>query len=86
MAEPLYRHDMLVNLEKRHPLAGMTMEEAVALLGNEDSQQSAFKRSETVYPPDTTLVYYIGTDHMDDLWLILSFEDGICTGYAVDAT
>ena len=40
--EPLYRHDMLVSLEQRHPLVGMTMEEAVALLGEEDSQKSSF--------------------------------------------
>ena len=72
--EPLYRHDMLVSLEKIHPLVGMTMEEAVALLGNEDSQQSTFKMSDAEYPPETTLVYYLGKDFVDDLWLILSFE------------
>ena len=86
MAEPLYRHDMLESLEKRHPLMGMTMEEAVALLGNEDSQQSTFKLSSKVYPPETTLVYYIGKDLMDDLWLILSFEDGKCVFYTVEIT
>ena len=72
--EPLYRHYMLNSLEKRHPLVGMTMEEAVALLGNEDSQQSTFKMSDAEYPPETTLVYYLGKDFVDDLWLILSFE------------
>ena len=84
--EPLYRHYMLNSLEKRHPLVGMTMEEAVALLGNEDSQQSTFKMSDAEYPPETTLVYYLGKDFVDDLWLILSFEDGVCVSYTVDVT
>ena len=83
--EPLYRQYMLSSLEKRHPLVGMTMEEAVALLGEEDSRQSTFKRSDAAYPPETTLVYYLGTESADDLWLILSFEDGVCASYKVDA-
>ena len=67
---------------------GMTEEEVTALVGSEDSQQSSFKLSGsgTTYPPETTLVYYIGKDHVDELWLILSFEDGICVSYTVDIT
>ena len=86
--EPEFRRYMLKNLERRYPLTGMTEEEVTALLGSEDSQQSSFKLSGsgTTYPPETTLVYYIGKDHMDDLWLILSFEDGVCVSYTVDIT
>ena len=86
--EPLYRRYMVDNLEKRYCLTGMTMEEVTALLGSEDSQQSSFKRSGSgmTYPPETTLVYYIGQAYVDDLWLILSFKDGVCVSHTVDIT
>ncbi len=84
--EPGFRKYMLENLEKRHPFTGMTMEEVTALLGDEDSSQSTFKLSSTVYPPETTLVYYIGADYMEELWLILSFSEGKCVSYTVDVT
>ena len=84
--EPLSRKYMLNDLEKRYGLTGMTMEGLTALLGNEDSRQSTFKLSKTVYPPETTLVYYIGEDGMEDLWLILSFENGVCVSSTVDVT
>lgn len=84
--EPRYRKYMLDNLERRYPLIGMTMEEVTALLGGEDSQQTSFKRSGEVYPPEETLVYYIGVDYMEELWLILSFADGQCVSYTVDVT
>ena len=84
--EPLYRHYMLVSLEKRHPLVGMTMEEAVALLGEEDSQRSSFSpRGGAVYPPETSLVYYIGRKNGQELWFILSFDKGVCVSHAVEA-
>ena len=84
--EPLYRHDMLVSLEKRHPLVGMTMEEAVALLGEEDSQKNSFSpRGGAVYPPETSLVYYIGRKNGQELWFILSFDQGVCVSHAVEA-
>ena len=86
LEEPLYRKYMLDNLEKRYVLTGMTMEGITALLGSEDSEQSSFKRTDAVYPPETTLVYYIGEDDMEDLWLILSFENNICVSYTVDVT
>ena len=86
LEEPLYRRYMLDNLERRYGLTGKTMEEVVALLGEEDSQQSSFKLSDAVYPPETTLVYYIGEDYLEDLWLILSFEDGVCVSHTVDVT
>ena len=88
LAEPEFRQYMLKNLERRYGLAGMREEEVLALLGEEDSQQSSFKLSGTgtVYPPETTLVYYIGADGLEDLWFILSFASGVCTGYTVDIT
>jgi len=88
LAEPEFRRYMLGNLERRYGLAGMKEEEVLALLGEEDSQQSSFKRSGTgtVYPPETTLVYYVGADGQEDQWFILSFENGVCTAYTVDVT
>ena len=84
--EPLYRHYMLNSLDRRHPLMGMTMEEAVALLGEEDSQRSSFlPRGGAVYPPETSLVYYIGRKYGEELWFILSFDKGVCVSYAVEA-
>ena len=86
LAEPLYRRYMLDDLERRYPLVGMTEEGVLALLGNEDSQQSSFSPGGgAVYPPETSLVYYIGGQSGEDLWFILSFENGVCTGYAVEA-
>ena len=88
VAEPQYRRYMLDSLERKHSPVGMTMEEVVALLGNEDSGQSSFGHSGTgtVYPPEKTLVYYIGKSSGEDLWFILSFEDGVCVGYTVNVT
>ncbi len=86
LADPPYRRYMLADLERRHPMVGMSMEEVSALLGGEDSSQSSFKLSGKTYPPETTLVYYVGTDRLEEMWLILSFEDGICTAITVDVT
>ena len=86
-AEPEYRRYMLASLERRHPLVGMTEEEVTALLGNEDGGQSGFSPGGgAVCPPETGLVYYIGGKSGEDLWFILSFENGVCTGYTVETT
>ena len=87
MEEPLYRRYMLADLGRRYTLTDMTMEEAAALLGEEDSQQSSFSpRGGAVYPPETSLVYFIGRKSGEDLWFILSFENGVCVSYAVETT
>ncbi len=86
ITEPEYRRYMLENLDRRYGLVGMTEAEAVALLGEEDSQRSSFSpQGGAVYPPDTSLVYYVGSKNGEELWFILSFENGVCVSHAVEA-
>ena len=78
---------LLGDLLERYDLVGMTEEEVVALLGPEDGpEQTSFKGDRTYYPPEDTLVYYLGVDMMDGVWLILSLEGGVVTGYTTGAT
>ena len=84
---PDERLDILGDLLERYDLVGMTEEEVVALLGPEDGpEQTSFKGDRTYYPPEDTLVYYLGVDMMDGVWLILSLEGGVVTGYTTGAT
>ena len=84
---PNERLDILDDLLGKYDLVGMTEEEAVALLGPEDGpEQTSFKGDRTYYPPEDTLVYYLGVDMMDGVWLILSLEGGVVTGYTTGAT
>lgn len=79
--------DMMVNdLINRVGLLGLTEEEVTDLLGREDSQQSAFKIDRTYYPPESTLVYYIGEDLLERKWLILSLQNGIVDSISIDVT
>lgn len=65
----------------------MSEADVVALLGAEDGGgQTSFKLSDKNYPPETTLVYCLGVDYMDDMWLIISISDGIVTEYLIDVT
>lgn len=60
---PDERLDILGDLLERYDLVGMTEEEVVALLGPEDGpEQTSFKGDRTYYPPEDTLVYYLGVD------------------------
>ena len=71
----------------RYDLVGMTEEEVVALLGPEDGpEQTSFKGDRTYYPPEDTLVYYLGVGMMDGVWLVISLEDGVVTGCATGIT
>ena len=84
---PNERLDILDDLLGKYDLVGMTEEEVVALLGPEDGpEQTSFKGDRTYYPPEDTLVYYLGVDMMDGVWLILSLEGGVVTGYTTGAT
>ena len=84
---PSERLDILEDLLRKYDLAGMTEEEVVALLGQEDGPgQTSFKGDRTYYAPEETLVYYLGVDLMDDVWLVISVEDGVVTGYTTGTT
>ena len=45
-----------------------------------------WKISRKEYPSDTTLVYFLGIDYMDNEWLILSLDDGIVYEYCIDVS
>ena len=42
--------------------------------------------SREYFLPESTLVYWLGTEHMDDVWLIISIRDGVAAEYCVDVT
>lgn len=84
---PNERLDILDDLLGKYDLAGMTEEEVIALLGPEDGPgQTSFKGDRTDYPPEETLVYYLGVDMMDGVWLVISLEDGVVAGYTTGVT
>lgn len=81
------RFRLVDDMLEKHPLTGMSEADVIALLGAEDGGgQTSFKLSDKNYPPETTLVYYLGVDYMDDMWLIISISDGIVTEYLIDVT
>ena len=81
------RYMIVADMLEKHPLTGMSEADVIALLGAEDGGgQTSFKLSDKNYPPETTLVYYLGVDYMDDMWLIISISDGIVTEYLIDVT
>lgn len=80
------RYQIVHDLLSRYPLIGMREGDVVQLLGSEDSSQASFKISRRYFPPDSTLVYYLGVDYMDTQWLILSMDDGIVTESCLDVT
>ncbi len=81
------RYMIVADMLEKHPLTGMSEADVIALLGKEDGDGPAsFKLSDKNYPPETTLVYHLGVDDMDDMWLIISISDGIVTEYLIDVT
>lgn len=86
---PEDRTKIVVDLLNKHKLVGMTEAEIISLLGEEDSYantKTSFKISRTYFEPESTIVYYLGVDYMDDNWLIISLDKGIVSGYRIDAT
>ena len=72
---------------EKHQLIGMSEADVIALLGAEDGDGPAsFKLSDKNYPPESTLVYHLGVEYMDNMWLIISISDGIVTEYLIDVT
>lgn len=81
------RYMIVDDMHEKHPLIGISEDNVIALLGAEDGDgQSSFKLSDKNYPPETTLVYYLGVDYMDDMWLIISTDNGTVTEYCIDVT
>ncbi len=81
------RYKLVDSMLEKHPLIGMSEADVIALLGNEDGDgQSSFKLSREYFPPETTLVYHLGVEYIDSMWLIISISDGIVTEYLIDVT
>ena len=81
------RYMIVDDMLEKHPLIGISEDNVIALLGAEDGGgQSSFKLSDKNYPPETTLVYCLGVDYMDDMWLIISTDNGTVTEYCIDVT
>lgn len=81
------RYMIVDSMLEKHPLIGMSEADVIALLGTEDGDgQSSFKLSREYFPPESTLVYYLGVDYMDDMWLVISTDEGVVTEYCVDVT
>jgi len=81
------RYKIVGDLLERHPLAGISEGEVVRLLGREDSNtQTSFKMSREEFPPETTLVYYLGVDYVDSCWLVISLDGGAVSDVRLDIT
>ena len=81
------RYMIVGDMLEKHPLIGISEDNVIALLGAEDGDgQSSFKLSRDYFPPESTLVYYLGVEYMDDMWLIISTDNGTVTEYRIDVT
>ncbi len=81
------RFRLVDDMLEKHPLIGMSEADVIALLGAEDGGgQTSFKLSDKNYPPETTLVYHLGVEYIDNMWLIISISDGVVTEYLIDVT
>ena len=81
------RYKIVNDMLDSYQLIGMSESDVIQLLGEEDSnEQTSFKISKQYFPPDSTLVYYLGVDFVDDNWLILSINGDVVTEYYLDVT
>lgn len=82
------RCKIVSNMLERNQLIGMTEADVIQLLGDEDAgERTSFKISRDYFPPESTLVYYLGVDFIDNCWLVISLDNsGIVTDYRIDVT
>lgn len=80
------RFKITANMLERHHIIGMTESNIIELLGEEDGKQSSFKMVRETFPPESTLVYYLGVYIMDSNWLIISMENNVAISYCIDVT
>jgi hypothetical protein len=86
---PNDRTKIVADLLEKHKLIGMTEEEIISLLGEEEhyaNTKTSFKISKTYFDPENSIVYYLGVDYMDVRWLIISLSNGIVSSYCLDVT
>ena len=72
-------------LVEKAELIGKTEDEIVSLLG-EDSGQRSFKIGNDDYANEDVLVYYLGVDFMDGLWMIILFDGGVAVDVEYNLT
>jgi hypothetical protein len=81
------RYKIVSDILEQNQVVGMTEAEVIQLLGDEDSNDiTSFKNSKGVYAPESTLVYWLGVDFMDDNWLVISLDDSVVTDYCIGLT
>ena len=81
------RYKIVDDMLDKYQLMGMSESDVIQLLGEEDSNdKTSFKISREYFPVESTLVYWLGTEYMDDEWLIITISDGIVTEYCIDVT
>ena len=75
--DPGRRYDMTDDLLRDHALVGMTEDEVVALLGQNDNDRGYFNQ-------DKRFVYCLGdvSFSIDRAWLLIDFENGAVKGYS----
>lgn len=83
---PDERTHIVQDLIEKHKLIGMSEDEVTALLGPESGAQSSFKNDHAYYPPETTLVYFLGYELIDGVWLVLPLENGIVQDIVIGVT
>lgn len=80
-----HRYRIVSDLQEKYRLIGMTESQVIELLGQEDGRnKTSFKISKDDYPAESTLVYFLGVDIMDNMWLILPIENGTVVGMIED--
>ena len=72
-------------LVEKAELIGKTEDEIVSLLG-EGAPQRSFKIGNADYTGQDVLVYYLGVDFMDALWMIILFDGGVAVDIEYDIT
>ena len=81
------RYKIVDDMLDKYQLMGMSESDVIQLLGEEDSNdKTSFKISREYFPAESILVYWLGTEYMDDEWLIITISDGIVTEYCIDVT
>lgn len=84
---PSNRNKIVFDLFKKYDLIGMKEKDIINLLGEEqgyEKEKTSFKINRSYFPPEDTIVYYLGVDYMDDMWLVISLDNGVVIDYLID--
>lgn len=77
-------------MEKQVKIIGASREEIEESLGSPETLESdtiSFKIDRKEYPADQVMIYYIGSDYMDVLWLVIVMdENGMSENFFTDVS